>query len=135
MKNILSIFVFVVLLQSSATAQLYVGETDINQMEELHYITIRLGSPFTKSYALVDYGQPNCRQAFKRCKILDENGKIISFRTEVALFNFMREKGWDYHSSHFDEATTLVEGQITVRNRYVFEKNTANDGYYQQSEN
>ena len=121
MKKAFIIFILGLLSTQFTHAQLLVGSTDINQIEDLTFISIRLGNVFSNRYALVDYGQKGCTMAYKRCKILDEEGEIITFNTETSLLNYMHDKGWELHRTSIKDDFYL-EDDFTLQNIYVFKR-------------
>lgn len=80
------------------SAQLYVGPTDINALDDVYYLQIDLRCLFGGFYvATVDYGQPDCPALQQRpCRISLENGDQMQFSSKMAVFNFLRVQGWEF---------------------------------------
>lgn len=95
MKTIYLTFLIITFGFTNLQAQVYVNKKNINEIENLIYIEVKMVGRFN-GRARIDYGD----NTIHRTAIRDKNDKVIIFENSLKLLNFLYQNGWMLQSSY-----------------------------------
>ena len=89
-------------LTAPLSAQVYVGDTDINQLDYVEYLHIDFHGDWTTPFVVIaDYGQPPCTNRQRAlCRLCDEHGNERRFFSKMEVFNFLDAQGWEHRETY-----------------------------------
>ncbi len=105
MKSIVLFVAFSCLL-AEASAQVMVGDVDINTNKDVKYIEVFFGSKGKGVIAYVDYGQPVTGGGART--ILGPDKQQIEFNTNIETLNYLYKNGWEVVTAFVTEGSTTV---------------------------
>ena len=109
-------FVMLMLVSFTLSAQVIIDGVDINQMDDVEYCQIVGQGKFlsAKIKIIVDYGQKRTLLGEKNFAIRGKDGKKIQFFSMIQALNFMYANGWEYVDSHIVTVKSGLKGSQNV---------------------